>query len=308
VEVLRPESPHYFHISRYRPLGTEDFLGICENVASKSLTLGFENAPALYRTIARITTLNDFKQTVRAGLAPMEVLTTPGENGEVRSALSSAVRSYIQGSRFCGTYVISYEALLADELDALTRPFYEAGFLTAATVDATLITMLTSNAGTGPVLTNDGVVLFHSSHSNYTATSGAPSVSTLSVGRQAMRRQKDAGTTRCLNIQPKYLLVPPALESEARVLCAAEYVAGRDDNLECVVSPQLEDGTDGATAWYLLADPRIHDTLDVGFIGGEAPELSSQKGWEIDGTATRIGIGVGVCALDYRGMYRKKGA
>jgi len=178
----------------------------------------------------------------------------------------------------------------------------------AATVDQALITMLTSNSGTGPTLTNDGVVLFASAHANYTATSGGPSVSTLDVGRQAMRRQKDPGSTRPLNIQPKYLLVPPALESVARVLCAAEYIPGRDDNLECVVAPQLEDGTDGTTAWYLLADPRIHDTLDVGFVGGESPELSSQKGWEVDGTATRIGISFGVAALSHLGMYRKKGA
>jgi hypothetical protein len=291
-----------------RGLGTDDFLGICENIGSKSLTLGFENAPAIYRTIARISTLNDFRQTTRAGLAAMEVLQKPGENGVVRSALASSVRAYIQGERYCGTYNISYEALLADELDALTRPFYEGGFVAAATVDAALIDLLTSNAGVGPTLTQDGVALFHSTHANYTATAGAPSVSTLNVARQAMRRHKDPGTTRCLNIQPKYMLVPPSLEGEARILCASEAIPGRDDNLECVVSPQLEDGTDGTTAWYLLADPRIHDTLDVGFVGGEAPELVSQKGWEVDGTATRIGIGFGVAALDHRGMYRKKGA
>jgi len=304
---------HAYRVSREarvskRGLGTEDFLGIPENISGKALTLGFENAEPIYRKIARVTTLNDFRQTTRAGLAPMEALTAPGEHGAVRTALASAVRAYITGARFVGNYVISYEALLADEIDALTRPFHEAGFLAAATVDKALIDLLTANSGVGPTLTNDATALFHVNHANYDATTGGITVANISIGRQDIRRQKDGLTTRALNIAPKFLLVPPALESEARVFCAAEHIAGRTDNLECVVAPQLEDGTNGATAWYLLADPLLHDTLDVGFVGGEAPELTSQKGWEVDGQATKVAIAFGVAALHHRGMYRKRGA
>jgi hypothetical protein len=151
----------------------------------------------------------------------------------------------------------------------------------------------------------DSVALFAAAHNNYDATSGAPSVSTLEVGRQRMRVQK-AGV-RYLNIAAKYLVVPPAYETTAKVLAASEAIPGQSRALEVVVAPQLLDGTNGDVAWYLLADPEVYDVLDVGFVSPE-PELVTTEKWSVDGKSSKIAISFGVCALNHLGMYRKRNA
>lgn len=286
-----------------RGLGGDDFPALIENINHKALLLGWEGAPALYKTIARSSKLNDFKQASRSGLAATPLLEKPGEHGEIKSMLLSSVRAYIRADSYAGSYTISREALVNDDLDALTRPLYEAAFVAAATVDAALIALLVSNSGTGPVMT-DGVALFDSAHANYDATAGAPSVSTLEVGRQRMRVQK-AGV-RYLNIAAKYLLVPPAYETTAKVLAASEAIPGQAGALEVVVAPQLLDGVNGDVAWYLLAD-QVYDTLDVGFVSSE-PELIATEKWSVDGTSSKIALAFGVAALSHLGIYRRKGA
>jgi len=135
--------------------------------------------------------------------------------------------------------------------------------------------------------------------------------------------QADPTNAMPLNIVPRYLLVPSALTSAARVLVASEKdpvgstgaIGGATTpnqfyNAFTVISEAYLDGrTNGATAWYLLGDQNMTDTYEVGFLNGQqTPYLESKNGWDVDGVEYKVRIEAGVAALDFRGVYRKRGA
>ena len=191
------------------------------------------------------------------------------------------------------------------------------------TINKAVYDSLGSQSGTGPTLNQTGRALFNSTDANYTATSGGITVANLEVGRTAMSRQADPTNSMPLNIRPKYLLTPVSLESSGRILVASEKdpvgstgaIGGATTPNQfyqqfTVISEAYLDGlTNGTTAWYLIADQNVTDTYEVGFLNGQqTPYLESKNGWDVDGVEYKVRIEAGVAALDFRGMYRKKGA
>ena len=99
-----------------------------------------------------------------------------------------------------------------------------------------------------------------------------------------MRTQKESATGPALNITPRYLLVPAALEMVAKQLMASAVdptatkgmamnpVAGA---AEVIVDARLD--AVSTTAWYLIADPNAFDGIEVAYLdGNEAPFLDQQ--------------------------------
>lgn len=165
---------------------------------------------------------------------------------------------------------------------------------------------------------SDSVTLFHAAtHSNYTASGGAITVANLAVGELAVRTQTgltDAG----LDLNPSTLVVPAALSVSARQLIgsaadpaiANSRVINPFEGLYEVLTNRLLDGlTNGATAWYLFCDPDQIDTIEVAFLeGNETPFLETQMGFEIDGIKNKVRHECASKAIDWRGMYKNKGA
>ena len=197
-------------------------------------------------------------------------------------------------------------ALLADERQALVLDPLRAGIAASGTVNAALFAFLAKASAAGPTLNQTGRALFNTTDATLAASGAAPSVTTLNAGRAAMRKQTDASSARVLNIPPRFLLAPAALEGTARVLCASNDVAGGADNLR----PLADGALDGisATGWYLLADPNMHDTFEAAFVGQAEPELDSRPGWESDGLIYKVRLDFVVTPLDFRGVYRNPGA
>ncbi len=305
--------------------GTEDFTGILANVANKSLLRGWETAATTYRQWVRIGTLNDFRRANRTALSGMNLLDVVPENAEYKYGQPVDRTEYITAVKYGKLFSISREALINDDLNAFTQVPMMMGRAADLTINKTVYDSLCAASGVGPTLNQTGAALFSSTHNNYTATSGTPSVATLEVGRSAMAVQKDPTNQMPLNIQPKYLLVPSALSSTAKILVASEKdplgltsaTGGATapnpfyNQLTVITDAYLDDSshTNGTVAWYLLADQNITDTYEVSFVNGQqAPYLESKNGWDVDGVEYKVRIEAGVAALDFRGMYRKKGA
>jgi hypothetical protein len=93
-----------------------------------------------------------------------------------------------------------------------------------------------------------------------------------------MRVQKGQAGQALLNIIPRYLIVPAALETDAEVLIAStakpDQANSRVPNAEfiqsliLVVEPRLDE--DSETAWYLAASSQQIDTVEVGYLDGHA--------------------------------------
>lgn len=295
--------------SRGAGLGTTDLNSIAANAAGKALLAGFASAQTTWRKIVRVISLDTFRRTTLVGVSEVPLLQPIGENGEIHAATQTDVEEYITAAARGIRVNLTREAMVGNDMSLLLAGPFAAGLAADRTLNAAVYSLLTSNGGIGPTLNQDSTALFHANHNNYDASSGAPSVSTLDTERKAMRRQADPTTGRRLNIAPKYIVAPPSLESVVRVLCAADRIEGNADNLEPLVEAALEDGTNGATAWYLAADPQLYDGLVVGAIDGVLePRLTMRPGWSTDGLDARVTMDFGVAAVGYRGWYRRKGA
>jgi len=306
-------------------LGTEDFTGILANVSNKALLKGWETAATTYRQWCRIGSLSDFKRANRTALSGMELLDVVVENAEYKYGKAADRTEYITAVKYGKLFSISREALINDDLNAFTTIPMNQGRAADLTINKVVYDSLKAASGVGPTLNQTGAALFSSTHANLTATSGGITVANLEVGRTAMSRQADPTNAMPLNIRPKYLLTPVSLESAAKILVASEKdpvgstgaIGGATTpnqfyNAFTVISDAYLDtfsSAYGTTAWYLLADQNTTDTYEVSFLNGQqSPYLESKNGWDVDGVEYKVRIEAGVAALDYRGVYQKRGA
>jgi hypothetical protein len=74
-----------------------------------------------------------------------------------------------------------------------------------------------------------------------------------------------------------------------------------------IVAPQFS----SATQWFLAADPREVDTIEIGFVGGQVnPALYIQDqaliglNFTQDAVSYKVRHEYGGCVTDFRGLYR----
>jgi len=208
----------------------------------------------------------------------------------------------------------------------------------------------TSAGSGGPILSLDGKRLFCVEHRNVnTGNSGLNIINEASLTKAftAMRTQRDM-RGEIIHIVPKYLIIGPELEIHAwKVLQGSatmpmypaatgtpsqgyyDQAFGADHTptggsitavprfpsqtknffagkLEVVVVPWLN----SATEWYLLADPKQHDTMEVAFLKGRRePEMWTQDGtqgkaFDKDEIRYKVRLCWGKAWLDYRSAYQ----
>ena len=205
---------------------------------------------------------------------------------------------------------IARQALINDDLQAfeqIGRRFAQA----AAEFEAQfLVDLVTGN----PTMNEDGIALFHATHSNLSTGAGSVlQLSSLTTARKSMRLQKGLGGVTPIDAQPMFLIVPAALETTAEQLLTQITPAAIADvnpfsgKLELIVEPRLD--AVSATAWYLAADPNLIDTIEYSYLDGEpGPQMTIEQGFEIDGTSIKCRLDFGAGVLDWRGLHKANGA
>jgi hypothetical protein len=154
----------------------------------------------------------------------------------------------------------------------------------------------------------DSIALFHASHGNL-PTGAAISVAQLGVCRAAMRVQTGLDG-RKINVTPRYLLVPAALETIAQQFTSQAYAASASSSinpfagaLQVLAEPRLD--TASTTAWYMAADPAQIDTIEYAYLeGNQGVYLETKDGWEIDGVEFKARLDFGAKAIDFRGLVK----
>lgn len=295
---------------------TSDFTYLLANVANKSLLMGFEEAPETWATWTRRGQLPDFKTADRINMSGFTGLSEVAEDGEITYGKFTDRKETIKLVQYAKKYRMSRQLIINDDLNGLTQVPRLMGRAANRKIGDVVYALLD---GTGPTLTQDSTALWNTAtHKNYVAAATAPTVATLQTATAAMAKQTDPNTGAVLNIRPKYLVVPVALESTARVLMAAQYdPAGTAGTLtpnpwsgrfEVVTDARLDGQTNGTTAWYLFADPNMFDTFEVAFLNGVSePYLRENQAWDNQGVEYVVGIDFGVSALDFRAVHKYKG-
>jgi hypothetical protein len=199
--------------------------------------------------------------------------------------------------------------IVNDDLGAFSDLARRMGQGAAETEARLLVELVEANSGNGPKL-SDNKPLFHADHGNKAGSGAAISDTTLSAARLALRTQKGI-EDRIIRVTPKYLLVPPALETEAERWLASVAAAKAADvnpfagSLTMVVEPRLS----SASRWYVTADPAEIDGLEFAYLSGaEGPQVESKSGWDVDGVEIRVILDFGAGFVDHRGWYANAGA
>lgn len=291
--------------------GTSDFPLLLSNSANKSLQIGFENEPASHRVWVRSVDCNDFKlnSRVQRSEAPGLLEIQPG--GEYTYGSFGEREETYSLATFGRIFSITRQALINDDLAAFTTLPQAFGAAAARLEADKVYSILTANAAM-----SDSVALFHATHGNLTASGTAISTASLGVARSAMRKQMGQSGLAFLNIVPRFLIVPAALETVAEVVVAST-VSPNGNNatpnaafiqgLTLVVDPRLD--ANSATAWYLAGDASQIDTVEIGYLRGQRGVFTEENiDFNTDAFSLKARLDFGTAAIDYRGLYKNVGA
>lgn len=283
---------------------TSDFGNLLQDVAHKALLKGYEEAGETFQQFTSKGVLTDFRPSKRVDLSTFPTLDKVAEGAEYKYGTIGDRGEQIILATYGKLFSITRQAIINDDLAALTRVPRLMGRSAIRTVGDLVFAVLTSNHKM-----SDNKNLFHADHGNL-ATGAALSVASISAAMSKMRTQKDGDAV--LNIMPKWLLTSVAEEATAIALLAAEYDPALADakvpnpirqRLEVLSDARLDDKGEGAR--FMLADSGVTDTIEVAYLdGNDQPYLEQEQGFTVDGAAFKVRIDAGVAPLSWRTMVK----
>lgn len=294
-------------------LSTSDFPAILGDTIEKALRRGYEQELGTHSAWVRRSFVPDFKEQTRVILGAMPDLLPVLEGGEYKHGAVDEDKSVpFRVEKFGRIIEVTWEMLVNDDLGALTRIPQGLG-QAARRKEADLVySLFDSNGQT----MQDGNALFHASHGNLASSSTALDEAALAKGRLLLRKQTSVGGG-ALNLTPKFLLVPPEMESAAEKVLAASSIhvsAGLENatpewirRLQLIVESRLP-----STAAYLLADNNQIDTVELATLEDEAPTIgkpigphvSEEDGFDNDTKKFKVRLTAGARFLDWRGVVK----
>ena len=291
---------------------SSDFPNILLDAANKALTEGYREQPTTYQQFTRRTSATDFKANHRVRISSFTDLEEVKELAEYKEGTIKDEGETVKVATFGKIFTISRQAIINDDLDALSRIPAAMGRAARRTIEKTVYALINSN----PKL-SDGNAVFSSAHKNV-GTAGAISDTTLKEARQLFMKQKDANKN-LIQVRPRFMLIPPSLYVDAYRWMNSAFLPGATNEEpnpfkgfveEIIESAYLSADFNGSdTAWYLFADPNVVDTIEVAFLdGNETPEIVQEEGFTTDGIRTKVRIDFGAAFIDYRGVFKNPGA
>lgn len=190
----------------------------------------------------------DFERVPRGGAAPTYAL-------QAADVTSESFRAH----RFARRIEVDEQDLIDDSLGAIQATMGRVGEAGRRVRPDLVYSLLLAN----PTLNSTDTQLFHADHGN--VVDEALSSDSLAKATQALREQRIQG--RPLGLRPKYLIVAPALEEQARKTLRERELNDDRDRLRLIVEDRIgpegvKDPASGTTytgsddAWFLVAGGR----------------------------------------------------
>jgi len=340
-------SPRQHAAKLEEAITTSDFPYLFGQVIDRQLLANYR-APdePLYnwRDYVKIGSVSDFNTVRREKLVGKDpLLPLVPEKGEYQPYKPTNCRYTYHVDKYGRQFDISWESIINDSLGAFndipvemanaakdTEAYLATTMFAAATGDGNAALYGATVTDCGQDITNLGVLPL--------------TIANLETTIRLMKSQTNPSGKR-MRIRPKYLVIPPALEFQARAILTSalkqwtEVGAGAgipvpttnvipQAGLELKINEWLPviDTTHGDTAWYLFADPNIGAAIEIGYLRGyESPEVvmkASNKvsvgggglmspfsgDFETDNIMYRVRDVVGGTPLDPRMTYLQSGA
>lgn len=287
---------------------TSDFALLLADVSGKTLRAAYDESPQTFGPITRRATARDFKDVKRNQLGEAPTLELVLEHGEIPAGTIAEAREVYHLSTYAKRFAITRQALINDDLDAFSRLPLMFG-RQARNVESDIVwAQITGNPAMG-----DSTNLFAAGHSNVASVGSAISVDAISEGRAAMRTQTGVDGATLLNIMPRFLLVPAALETLADQF-VTQVVPQQPSNvnpfagrLSVIAEPRLD--SNSSTAWYLAASVADgQDVLELAMLEGQdGPLVEQEVGFNVDGIQMKVRHDIGAKVIDWRGLFRNTG-
>lgn len=296
---------------------TSDFPILLANVGQTYLQQQYERAISGVRMVARRREVRDFNDIRNLRMSNLAPLRPVNEAGEFKyRTIDEAEESY-RVKTWGEIFSVSRQTLINDHLGAFANPLALMAEAAAETEAQALADLLTANNGFGAKIYSSGAAngrnLYAAEHGNLAASGGDISATTLSEGRQAMRKQVAMDGKTFINVPPKYLVVSSDMETlgeqflaviQPAVASEANPFAGR---MELVVDPRLP-----AKQWRLFADPNAAAgaaVIEYAYLeGAPGPQMRTREGFETDHWQARVTLDFGAGLVDWRGTYMNPGA
>jgi hypothetical protein len=292
-------------------LSTSDFPNILAEVANKTLRQAYEAYPRTFLPFSRRRSAVDFKNINAVQLGEAPSLQKVNEKGEFTHGSIAESKETYKLATYGRIVSITRQVIINDDLSAFTR--IPAGFgVAAATLESdTVWGIITGNPNMG-----DGVALFHATHANLNSGgTSALALTGLGSGMATMAKQKGLDGITVLNIQPRYLAVPVALQLTAFQLVASNLAPAQSSNVvpEYIraLTPIAEPRLDAAStaAWYLFASPDQIDTVEYAYLEGQdGVYIETRQGFDVDGVEIKARLDFGAKAIDWRGLQKNVGS
>jgi len=315
-----PSHVQRYNIERAAYHSSGSFSNLLLDAANKTLIAAYEETPFTYeKWVRKAPAVQDFKLINRIRFSESPNLEIVPELRPYKEQQYSDNRTSYTVDKYGAIFSVSWETVVNDDLDAISRVPAMHGNAAKRRQN-----QVAYNVFFGNPVQNDGVALFgaHASGSNISGASGNPTVANLNTAYQAMMVQKGINSDVIINVTPRYMIVPAALSGTASQLLqsTADPLAGGSSttgnsntaniygpngnrNLELIVEPLLD--ANSTTAWYLVADNRSIDTLEISFLQGEeSPVLENEWDFQTDCYRYKIRQTFGVAAIDWRGVYK----
>lgn len=285
------------------------FISIVNSTMGATIARAYNTAPTTYQHWTSVGSNPDFKKTKRYRLAANGEMQEIPENGEFKTVsgmdegVDTGLKTY--GKKFG----FSRQTIINDDLGTVARLITAQVRANQRFINKLCYQMLTKN---GKIY--DGKNLFVADHGNL-MTGAVPSIESLNEFIVKMAMQKDINGTDVLNLTPKFILAPKALEMPIRQLLEsaadpsathAGVVNPMKGAFQLITDAQLDIAN--PKGYYAVADPRDVDTIEVTYLNGKrTPTLESKVSWDTLGIEWRMYHDFGINVLDYRGMAYNQG-
>jgi hypothetical protein len=299
---IKHEGESKLQIAHLALHSTSDFPKVLANAAGKALRKAYEQAPQTFWPFVNKAYAPDFKTVSRVQLGEGIGLLEVPEGGEITRATVGESREQYALATYARIIGISRQAIINDDLSAFSRLPRMFGAAAANLESDVVYAILTANAAM-----EDTVDLFHADHGNL-GTTGVISETTLSELRKLMRKQTGIDG-KVLNLIPKFLIVPAAIEAVALRYLTTEVsptqpseVNIHKGSMSLIVEPRLD--AHSASIYYAAASPDQIDTIECLYLEGqEGLYLEERVGFDVDGVEIKGRLDFAAKAIDHRGLF-----
>ena len=294
-----------------RSLVTGDFPLLLQSAGDRVLTAEFQAQVGTYKSWIKETDVPDFRVmtdlTASVGGGRLDKTL---ENGDLKELSGNEAAETWNIASFGNKFVLTREMLINDDLGIFTNMLANFARMASVTANGISYDILQGKGDYANYKMADGSGVFVSARNN--AATDALSSAAISAGRLAMSKHKSIDGVTPLNIVPKYLIVSPALEVQAREILGAtnkiydgadaEHNTGEinvnQGAYELIVDAEITSDT----AWYMMADYR---TIKIGYLAGtnRSPVVKMNDSTLIRTTYEGV-YDLGVVVEDFKGLYR----